>query len=691
MSVYVLSTAAQARKSRHQLQLGSKQITKEQIVNALMPHTVEISTRVHPKGGHNVSYQVRLCPKGDLCTLVCKSTKLRGRIEFPVSQGYSNPHAHLLSCCFSNDADRMIGEYWEAQVSKQQQSTLKNYATASATTTNQKSPDSYHIISQKEKDLFDWVNMIINVGWPINCVTQTIYRDFHRGQSKFSKDTVREVIIAMTIQVEVILAAEMKDAGKGSIVHNAWSKFGSHFFALFATYKAKRDVVEDGIARTVIGPVVSLLSVAPLHTPVRETVDCHGFLPSAEEAEVEESTTFTAQAHFAHICDILRNYYEIDPATFLTNQTADSASVNLLLAKLLKIPHVNCENHLLNNELKMWMKNSTLPDDEIDRSGRSFGPGTVCKLIHECMVDLKNNKNRAILCKETDLSPTIGCATRWASAANMMNKYAKIEKEIANASADLDADIMIPPTSYSFNKALKTTTGILKDINYVSVMMQKQLTPLSRCQQLQSVIIESANQNRDNPSSHWYRNTFGHVYISPDSLKRPDRAFVSAVCKMQKQMGSELNADEKRAIKMWLPITATPLFSENRATTSIADLVAQLPGTVNGGGKRKADEISEEYNSNSDDCFDHVIGSAAVVERLWSVARYILTTNRSALSPVLFEALLFLRSNRTLWDVRTVQRALLAVREDQKSDRLKNKLAEVAEADGEDEDGEDTD
>ena len=73
------------------------------------------------------------------------------------------------------------------------------------------------------------------------------------------------------------------------------------------------------------------------------------------------------------------------------------------------------------------------------------------------------------------------------------------------------------------------------------------------------------------------------------------------------------------------------------------------------------------------------------------MARYILTTNRSSLSPVLFEALLFLRSNRTLWDVRTVQRALLAVREDQKSDWLKKKSAEVAEANGEDEDGEDTD
>jgi hypothetical protein len=38
-----------------------------------------------------------------------------------------------------------------------------------------------------------------------------------------------------------------------------------------------------------------------------------------------------------------------------------------------------------------------------------------------------------------------------------------------------------------------------------------------------------------------------------------------------------------------------------------------------------------------------------------------------------------------------VQRALLAVREDQKSDWLKKKFAEVAKADGEDEDGEDSD
>ena len=36
----------------------------------------------------HVPYQVRRCPKGDLCTTACKSTKLRGGIEFPDSKGY---------------------------------------------------------------------------------------------------------------------------------------------------------------------------------------------------------------------------------------------------------------------------------------------------------------------------------------------------------------------------------------------------------------------------------------------------------------------------------------------------------------------------------------------------------------------------------------------------------------------------
>ena len=112
------------------------------------------------------------------------------------------------------------------------------------------------------------------------------------------------------------------------------------------------EVMEDGIVREVTEPVNFLLSVAPLHTPVREMVDSDA---EEDEPEFEESTTFHAQAHADHITDILTNFYGIDDMMkWITNQTADSASVNLKLANILCISHVNYKNHLLNNELKMW-------------------------------------------------------------------------------------------------------------------------------------------------------------------------------------------------------------------------------------------------------------------------------------------------------------------------------------------------
>ena len=50
-----------------------------------------------------------------------------------------------------------------------------------------------------------------------------LYRKRLKQNYKFSIKTVWTVIIAMTSNVEKILSAEMKEAGKGAIVHDAWS------------------------------------------------------------------------------------------------------------------------------------------------------------------------------------------------------------------------------------------------------------------------------------------------------------------------------------------------------------------------------------------------------------------------------------------------------------------------------------
>ena len=52
------------------------------------------------------------------------------------------------------------------------------------------------------------------------------------------------------------------------------------------------------------------------------------------------------------------------------------------------------------------------------------------------------------------------------------------------------------------------------------------------------------------------------------------------------------------------------------------------------------------------------MGSAAEVERLWSLAENIMTDNRMSTSPLMLESILFLKVNRRFWDALSVSRAM---------------------------------
>ena len=53
---------------------------------------------------------------------------------------------------------------------------------------------------------------------------------------------------------------------------------------------------------------------------------------------------------------------------------------------------------------------------------------------------------------------------------------------------------------------------------------------------------------------------------------------------------------------------------------------------------------SEYYNA------DFILSSVAEVERLWSIARYILVDQQKEMTPQMFEALLFLKVNCHFWN-----------------------------------------
>ena len=98
--------------------------------------------------------------------------------------------------------------------------------------------------------------------------------------------------------------------------------------------------------------------------------------------------------------------------------------------------------------------------------------------------------------------------------------------------------------------------------------------------------------------------------------------------------------------------------------------------------KRKNDSISTMDDNEDDDAiFDHVKGTACEVERLWSVARYVLTTQRAKLSPLLFETIMYLKFNAQLWDANIVHQAHCRLVKDNKATRAERTKAAIAEQD----------
>ena len=75
---------------------------------------------------------------------------------------------------------------------------------------------------------------------------------------------VQKIIFNLVPMVEKSIAAEMKESGCGAIMHDGWSKFGTHYVGLFAQYNRK---IYQNIGKTVattIMPTNVLLSMRPM-------------------------------------------------------------------------------------------------------------------------------------------------------------------------------------------------------------------------------------------------------------------------------------------------------------------------------------------------------------------------------------------------------------------------------------------
>ena len=65
-----------------------------------------------------------------------------------------------------------------------------------------------------------------------------------------------------------------------------------------------------------------------------------------------------------------------------------------------------------------------------------------------------------------------------------------------------------------------------------------------------------------------------------------------------------------------------------------------------------------------------IVGSVAVVERLWSTGKYVMPSHRSSMNPYLFESIMFLRFNSRFWDANITAEAVNTARSERGSLRI---------------------
>lgn len=484
---------------------------------------------------------------------------------------------------------------------------------------------------------------------------------------------LRETILQMVPLVEAKIGKEMNQAMAGAIMHDGWTCNRMHFIGLVAVYTTKQKAIINGTVQELDQVKSVLLSVAPMQKIEDEVPDD------------DEIAQFTSQAHFDHIKTIF-GYFGVSPEDWIICQIADNASVNRKLAKLLKVPHVGCLSHKFNLDVQ-------------DMISREANLKSLLENIKE-VVNLArlSLKNAAVIRNMTSVALSTPNETRWSGNCNMISNYQKLWPILKEAAQKEE-------TTEAFSNALNTTTNhidtvalkakMLDELNDVTKLLQRRHCSLSNCR-LALVHLEDriAKKKRDvTASAHpLYRCNFARKRCKIDGslTTQRDAKFENAVCRVQCHQESLLTAAEKTTLRKVLKrsIIARQTAGADVDTDDTADddSAQNTPGSPGlkaqveeAERKRAADTVqgSSEYVN-----LDFVLGSAAEVERLWSLAKYVLTNQRKSMTPLMFEAFMFLKINETFWSEALVIEAYQNARSKKKSARI-DKLTQNQQNDAE--------
>ena len=246
-----------------------------------------------------------------------------------------------------------------------------------------------------------------------------------------------------------------------------------------------------------------------------------------------------------------------------------------------------------------------------------------------------------------ELSPRQQCVTRWTGTMDMIERYFKVKDQLERIKL-LQHYYLTKEDDDTLKQARKAFTAL----KIVTKELQHKGITLQEVRELFDSVL------KDNRFKTAFKRTIG-----PKSslIKNPD--FESAVLKLAADGNARLSdAEERAAHKLLIPADSDDSDSEEEDPQTLEELLIHLAK------KRKLEEAKKKKqqaqaglpatNSRYRDPSKFICATSNCCERLFSEAKYILVPHRSAMSPILFEALLFLKKNRRFWNLELVAQAM---------------------------------
>ena len=512
-------------------------------------------------------------------------------------------------------------------------------------------------LTQEQKDLNGWLTFILSESLPLSVVEKPSYRKQSKYCHRFSLCRMSETVRKLTQMVEKPIAREMKEAGRGTLMHDAWSKGGVHYIALYACYVRRIMKVEKGETVFEEKPELTLLSCAPI-SAARDVTGTHD--------EKARACQFNAQLHAEHFRYVLDKFYGIDLSKWAVGCIADNTSTNLKTASILGIPHVGCINHLLNLDVNDWIDG----DEEL---------ADVVMSLTEVMKKAKTLKNSAKLAEFTHLKPLLNNETRWSGVRIMIDRFIRIREALLRTAHSEGTDLEVDD-SHNFLSCCEKFQGHMEEVDSVTKFLQNRHLSYEESRLAVDTMCQQIMVNKNRVGSIFKDCTFEPKRVKLERHRlHPDLHFEKGVVKIQRRQEDELSEQEKAAVKHLIVNDVHENENDNNENIHNNDNGEE---TI----MEKLHRLKTQRNLSSHQSkygnIDFIFGSAAEVERLWSLAKHILEDDRRGMmGEDMFEALLFLKVNMRFWNEVDVAQA----------DRNRNEMDGNEESSGDDEEASDDD